>query len=314
MPSIKGTASISSCSAQVKLLRSTKFPPIFHRKVDARRINVVVMTKWIEERIEAILGFEDEIVSRMAVNLFLPHRKNEDGSTVPGNIGGSINYSMGICVNGDGTMDIDPRRAQLDLAGFLGENEASLFASELWEMLLDAQMQPDGVPKVLVQRMNSDLERKKKQYQFSRSKLCDDNIRVESGRSGTMGKFIMEAERRAEVARKTLAVNSYENKSQPVTKQSAFLSAQVEIEEKRLLPPSKDVYQNTSVFTSTSRNEAENSVDKQHSYRKQYSDVVVCNEYNNFFSCQQKLCEHSRSKSPIRYRKKKRRGESRRLR
>jgi len=122
MPSIKGTASISSCSAQVKLLRSTKFPPIFHRKVDARRINVVVMTKWIEERIEAILGFEDEIVSRMAVNLFLPHRKNEDGSTVPGNIGGSINYSMGICVNGDGTMDIDPRRAQLDLAGFLGEN------------------------------------------------------------------------------------------------------------------------------------------------------------------------------------------------
>lgn len=314
MPSIKGTASISSCSAQVKLLRSTKFPPIFHSKVDVGRINVVVMTKWIEERIEAILGFEDEIVSRMAVNLFLPHQKNEDGSSVPGNTDGSTNYTMGICVNGDETMNIDPRRAQLDLAGFLGENEASMFASELWEMLLDAQMQPDGVPKVLSYGMNSDLERKKNQYQLSRSKLCDDNIPVESGRSRTTDKVIMETKRCAEVARKVLVVNSYENKSHPVTKQLDFLSAQVGIEEKRLLPPFKDVNQNTSSFTSTSRNEFENYVNKQQSYRKQYSDVVVCDEYNDFFSCQQKLCEHSRSKSPVRYRKKKRRGESRRVR
>lgn len=218
MPSIKGTASISSCSAQTKLLRTTKFPSIFHKKVDARNINLVVMTRWIEKRIESILGFEDEIVSNMAVNLFLPTKKSEDCTFVPGSSVSFMSLTHQVGINRNGVMDVDPRRAQLDLAGFLGDNEAALFVGELWEMLLDAQMQPDGVPRVLVQSVNYDIKQKKNDCHPPDEDICDDDILEESGRSKLMSKFVIEAEKRAEAARKALAPKPCLNRSYPIKK------------------------------------------------------------------------------------------------
>ena len=133
MPSIKGTASIASSHALQKQLRSTAFPANFSQKCNVSKVHRAVLTHWIERRVESILGFEDDIVSSTAVHLFLPET-GEEGSN-----------------RGD-NWDVDPRRAQLDLAGFLGEAEAAEFASELWGMMLDAQSSPSGIPKVLVEQ------------------------------------------------------------------------------------------------------------------------------------------------------------------
>ncbi len=150
MPSIKGTASIASNAAQNKLLRSTKFPSSFAKEVDLTKVNSAVMSQWIENKVQDILGFEDEIVASMANNLFFP-KVNDDSAS-----------SISVSRNPDASAPVkyskvDPRLVQLDLAGFLGDDEAAKFTTEVWEMFLDAQTQPKGIPKSLIEQKKAEL-------------------------------------------------------------------------------------------------------------------------------------------------------------
>ncbi len=173
MPSIKGTASIVSSAAEQKLLRSTKFPPSFSQQVDISKVNTSVFTMWVEKEIERILGFEDEIVASMAINLFFP-KVNTDDIHAPATYG-----------------TVDPRKAQLDLVGFLGEDEASKFASELWEMMIDAQNQPKGIPRILIEQKKAEIAAQKN----------NSSSRNEGIGSKSFNPLMEEASRRAEMAR-----------------------------------------------------------------------------------------------------------------
>merc|ERR1712071_14290 len=124
-----------------------KFSKSFSKPVNLSLINIPVLSQWIEERIATILGFDDEIVSSTAINLFLPtaaapssHNPSHppSDSTGGGGVGGENN--------------VNPRRAQLDLAGFLGEKEAADFASELWDLMLSAQSHSMGIPPKLLEK------------------------------------------------------------------------------------------------------------------------------------------------------------------
>ncbi len=50
-----------------KLLKTRKWPKIFSQKVDITKVDMDVIETWIEEKIEEILGFDDEIVVNLAV-------------------------------------------------------------------------------------------------------------------------------------------------------------------------------------------------------------------------------------------------------
>jgi len=89
MPAIKGTASVADSRARNKALKKTKFPRNYGKSVSLEKVNKPILIQWIEQKISSILGFEDEIVSSTAINLFLP----SDNSPP------------------------DPRKAQLDLVG-----------------------------------------------------------------------------------------------------------------------------------------------------------------------------------------------------
>jgi len=150
MPVIKGTASVSDDRVRERLLRQTKFPSNFKLKVDVSKINRPVVIKWMHDKITELLnGVEDDIVQDMAVNSFL----------------------SGV---------VQPKQAQLDLAGFLGNAEAAQFARELWTLLLEAQNAPHGIPPSLV-------EQKKKQ-------MHDPQMQT----------LVQEAQRRAQAARSLL--------------------------------------------------------------------------------------------------------------
>jgi hypothetical protein len=98
-----------------------------------QKVNKPVLTQWIEQKITSILGFEDEIVSSMAINLFLP----SEGEDPP-----------------------DPKRGQLDLAGFLGIEESSAFCKELWKLMLEGQENSVGIPKTLLEQKKKELAEK----------------------------------------------------------------------------------------------------------------------------------------------------------
>lgn len=142
------------------------------------KINRKVMKQWIEQRITSILGFDDEIVSSTAINLFLPE---EDLGVSP-----------------------DPKRAQLDLVGFLGDSESATFATEVWNLMLEAETSPAGIPRTLLEKKKQELaanQKKKASQPSNPSQNRVSNHPNASSRNPEMNRFMQEAERRAQAAR-----------------------------------------------------------------------------------------------------------------
>lgn len=155
--------------ALCKALKSIKFPRSFKKRVKLSKINRAVMLQWIETNIAKSLGFEDEIVTSTAVNLFLPE-VDAAGSR--------------------GEVEMDPRRAQIDLAGFLGDEQAASFAKNLWELLLDAQTTSHGIPTKLMEDKKEELARAKREEQEQQNHnwfVQEASRRAESARQASLG-------------------------------------------------------------------------------------------------------------------------------
>lgn len=138
MPSIKGTASVTDSRAEDKALKTTQFSDHLSKAVDVSKLNRPVFAQYIEKTVSTVLGFEDEIVESTIVNLFLPERM--EGTDV----------------------EVDPKRAQVTITGFLGEEKAAEFVSELWTLMLDAANQPSGIPKKLLEEKKAELRQQPK--------------------------------------------------------------------------------------------------------------------------------------------------------
>uniref|UniRef100_A0A7S4ELM8 PWI domain-containing protein n=1 Tax=Pseudo-nitzschia australis TaxID=44445 RepID=A0A7S4ELM8_9STRA len=154
MPSVKGTASVSDSRARTKALRTTRFPRNYRKSVDLEKVNKAVLTQWIEQKITSILGFDDEIVSSTAINLFVspsPSNANANPDSLPTPSHPSNSNSN--------SYSCDPKQAQLDLAGFLGDKTAT-FCSELWSLMLEAQASASGIPQTLLEQKKKEMAEK----------------------------------------------------------------------------------------------------------------------------------------------------------
>ncbi|KAA8645918.1 PWI domain-containing protein [Aspergillus tanneri] len=117
-------------NVDAKLLKQTKFPPEFNRKVDMTKVNIEVMKKWIAGKISEILGNEDDVVIELCFNLL-------EGSRFP-----------------------DIKSLQIQLTGFLDKDTAR-FCKELWSLCLSAQENAQGVPKELLEAKKLELIQEK---------------------------------------------------------------------------------------------------------------------------------------------------------
>lgn len=117
-------------SVDAKLLKQTKFPPEFSQKVDMQKVNIEVMKKWIANRINEILGSEDDVVTELCYSLLETAR-----------------YP-------------DVKVLQIQLTGFLDKDTAK-FCKELWNLCLSAQANPQGVPKELLEAKKLELMQEK---------------------------------------------------------------------------------------------------------------------------------------------------------
>lgn len=59
-------------SKHKKLKDTMKFPEELSTKIDVRRVNMKVIKSWAEQRVNELLGMEDEVVVEMYVRPFLP--------------------------------------------------------------------------------------------------------------------------------------------------------------------------------------------------------------------------------------------------
>ncbi|EOD09494.1 hypothetical protein EMIHUDRAFT_58282, partial [Emiliania huxleyi CCMP1516] len=97
-----------------KMIKSTKFPAHFETKVDMKKVNLDVMLPWITEQVSEYLGFEDEVV-------------------------------IGYVESQLRETDVDPKKMQLSLTGFLEANTPP-FMRDLWALLVSAQENEHGIP------------------------------------------------------------------------------------------------------------------------------------------------------------------------
>ncbi|KAL1869485.1 hypothetical protein Plec18167_007783 [Paecilomyces lecythidis] len=119
-----------AASVDAKLLRQTKFPPEFSKKVDMTKVNIEVMKKWIAGKIIEILGNEDDVVIELCFNLL-------EGSRFP-----------------------DIKSLQIQLTGFL-DKDTPKFCKDLWNLCISAQENPQGVPKELLEAKKLELRQEK---------------------------------------------------------------------------------------------------------------------------------------------------------
>ncbi|KAI7331829.1 hypothetical protein KC315_g4940 [Hortaea werneckii] len=109
-----------------RLLRTTKFPPEFNKKVDTTKVKSEVITTWAAGELKRILGDVDEILSLLVSGFILDNRYP--------NI----------------------KELQISLTGFL-DKEAPGFCQHLWNLLLSAQESETGVPKELLEAKKTEL-------------------------------------------------------------------------------------------------------------------------------------------------------------
>lgn len=83
-----------------------------------KKVDLGVIKPWIYERVNEILGFDDEIVANLTANYLQKHAEDP----VP----------------------IDPKRMQIHISGFM-EKDTPKFMKELWNLLLEAQNSENGI-------------------------------------------------------------------------------------------------------------------------------------------------------------------------
>ncbi|KAI6019976.1 PWI domain-containing protein, partial [Pisolithus orientalis] len=115
---------------ELKLLKSMKFPPEFEKKVDMKKVNMEIIRPWIAKKVTELVGFEDEVV---------------------------IEYAMGLLEDPNHTTP-DPKKMQINLMGFLTSSTPA-FMKALWDLLLESQDSPGGVPTSMVEAKKEELRK-----------------------------------------------------------------------------------------------------------------------------------------------------------
>ena len=69
---VRGSASVDTPhfkNKQQKLINKLKFPKIYDTKVDTKKVLLPVLKPWITDKITNLLGFEDDVVINLVLNL-----------------------------------------------------------------------------------------------------------------------------------------------------------------------------------------------------------------------------------------------------
>lgn len=111
-----------------KLASKGQFPESFEQRVNMTKVNMEVMRPWIAEKVEEVLGFEDDVV---------------------------VEYVNGMLEDSN-DIQPDPKKMQLSLTGFL-ESKTPAFMAELWSLLLSAQSSIGGIPQEFVEKKKEEM-------------------------------------------------------------------------------------------------------------------------------------------------------------
>ncbi|CAD5208806.1 unnamed protein product [Bursaphelenchus xylophilus] len=142
-----------------KLMKQMKFETWLEQKVDMTKVNLDVLKPWITAKLNQMLGMEDEVLVNM-VFFTLEETKN-----------------------------LDPKKLQINLTGFLNAKRAREFMGELWQMIIEAQNSEDGIPSSLIEKKMEELKAQGVQLDEVPMAECTENDWKHRYKSLTGGRY-----------------------------------------------------------------------------------------------------------------------------
>lgn len=137
-----------------KMQKAGRFAAILDTKIDIKKVNIDIISKWVSEKTIEVLGFEDEIVINLVINMLQSEK-------------------------------LHGKKMQLDVTGFL-EKGAGQFVEELWTLLVDAQSQPNGIPEAFIRKKKEEILRRQEAIKMvSNAALQQSSASVEQSRGET---------------------------------------------------------------------------------------------------------------------------------
>ncbi|KAJ1946999.1 separin protein [Kickxella alabastrina] len=127
-------------NANLKLMQQTSFSSVLKKRVDSTKVNMEVIKPWISNKIFELLGLEDEVLFEYIVNML-------QESTTP-----------------------DPKVMQVNLTGFL-ESKTQDFMQSLWEVLVEAQKSPGGIPESFIKTKVEELRIKREEQDMIKANI-----------------------------------------------------------------------------------------------------------------------------------------------
>lgn len=170
-----------------KDLKDLKFDKSFKKKVDLNQINRPIIIKWISKRLDELIPDDDIIISFLLNLIFGDNFEqfmddNEDNDT-----DNDINNKNKIYEITNNFPDIKEIHSQM--ISFLGD-ETLIFTKELWELMLSAQDDKDGIPPKLIHMMEEELKKKEelKNLREIERKEKESKMREYRNNRGRVGK------------------------------------------------------------------------------------------------------------------------------
>lgn len=112
-----------------KLMKTMNFAESVDKKIDMKKIKLEVMKPFITERLNSYMTVEDDVLVEYVFSQ-LEADQHPDGKSM-----------------------------QINMTGFLGKTNARNFMQELWDLLLDAQDNPNGIPTKLIELKKAEMKK-----------------------------------------------------------------------------------------------------------------------------------------------------------
>jgi serine/arginine repetitive matrix protein 1 len=114
-----------------------------------RKVNLQVIRPWVTKKVVELLGLDDELVVEYAMGLL----EDESQTVKPAIL--SVDPLAHLH-----EQTPDPKKMQINLTGFLTDS-TPVFMAALWNLLIEAQTSPAGIPQSFVEEKKEEMRRAK---------------------------------------------------------------------------------------------------------------------------------------------------------
>ena len=191
-----------------KMKAAGKFAPILDTKINLKKVNIGVISKWVNEKIIELLGFEDDILIGMVNNMLQSDH-------------------------------LDGKKLQLEVTGFL-EKQSGVFVQELWSLLADAQNQSTGIPAAFLKKKQDEILQRQADITAALTAAKNQVVESMSGNSSSSSSYVHSSAHAMDDVSDVPDISDPPSSYEPAPNSTSHVSSNMDVVEKQVDLREKD--------------------------------------------------------------------------